>query len=259
MLGKATVVITLSSYSRTVEPNASSIAVTAYTDGVAITDGTSSMLTYDGSKITSCTISSSGVITMRYNRNTSTSSTKSGWMKFTYQGQTKQFNLTQKADYVTGTSQSTTTSRTDTIISINNADYYYQFTDTKNCGVADICFSANTNYTSGYTTYDIKKYKSGNQTREAVDWDSITGTTSNKFLCVTKSTGSAIIINSVGGSGSDSFSLSKYNYPYALNVQITATATTSTSYIYKSTIAWSCNQDSGTNTNGTYGRDYACE
>ena len=103
MLGKTAIVLTLSSYSRTVEPNASYVSVTAYANGVAITDGTSSMITYDGGKITSCTINSSGVITIRYNSNTNTSYTQSGWMKFTYQGQTVQFDLTQKADYVSST------------------------------------------------------------------------------------------------------------------------------------------------------------
>ncbi len=113
--------VTLSSYSETVEPNASSISITAYANGQPITDATSSMLTKDGSKITSATINSSGVITMSYTRNTSTSYSQTGWIKFTYKEQTVQFNLTQSRDYVTSTSTSST--RTETREVITNVNY----------------------------------------------------------------------------------------------------------------------------------------
>ena len=187
MLGKTAIVLTLSSYSQTVEPNASSITVTAYADGVAITDGTSSMLTYDGSKITSCSINSSGVITMSYNSNTSTSSTKSGWMKFTYQGQTKQFNLTQRADYVTRTTTSSThtsSSKTVTSYSTTISDANVADRDCKQYGYYTGFWLTNC---TGYTTttyyhYVNTYYASGNHTRATVT-DS-TGRTDNVIMTV---------------------------------------------------------------------------
>ena len=162
--------VTLSSYSQTVEPNASSISITAYANGTPITDATSSMLTKDGSKVTSTTINSSGVITISYNRNTSTSSSKSGWIKFTYKEQTVQFNLTQSKDYVTSTSISSTYTNSRNVVTTVNyngyngvalmpASYCKSYVDFRNC--------TGTTYTT-YYHYLYAYYKSGNYTTTEV-------------------------------------------------------------------------------------------
>ena len=266
MLGAAQIVVTLSSYSQTVEPNSSSITVTARLNGAAITDGTSSMLTYDGSVVTSCTISSSGVITMRYGSNTSISSTKSGWMKFTYQGQTKQFNLTQKADYVTNTS-ATTSSETKTYVnSISNVSSLL-----RNCQIngyyATVKFSG-----GGYTQTKSRVttrtyYKSGNVSVQTSDEKTTTASTSfsNSYIYFNQAT---MNIN-IGQTSSQSFYTDDRNYPAyykrlnngSLSLTVTVNSKVDDNIhdgcynYYNASISWSHNGVSGTNSSGHYGTE----
>lgn len=100
---KKPLVLTLSSYSYNATPANGSTTVYAYYGGVPISDLTSSMTSYGGI-IYAVSVNSSGAITMRYISNESTTSTKTGTMELTYQGQTKTFTITQAKDYVTSTS-----------------------------------------------------------------------------------------------------------------------------------------------------------
>ena len=183
ILSSGGVKVTLSSYSQTVEPNASSITITAYANGQPITDATSSMLTKDGSKITSATINSNGVITISYNRNTSTSSSKTGWVKFTYKEQTVQFNLTQRNDYVTSTSTSSTYSDSREVVTNVNYDSFYRILLIPieyDCGYPSTVRFTNcdgTIYTTSYY-YLYTYYKSGNSTSKKVTEETQTQSTS---------------------------------------------------------------------------------
>ena len=108
-MGVKPLVLTLSSNSYSATPATGSTTVTAYYGGLPITDLTSSMVSKSGN-MSSVTVNSSGVITMRYYSNTSTASTVTSTMTITYSGQTKTFTITQAKDYKTGTTTSSSTS-----------------------------------------------------------------------------------------------------------------------------------------------------
>ena len=158
--------VTLSSYSYySATPVSGTTTVTAYYGGVKITDLTTSMIT-KGGNMSSVSVSSSGVITMNYYRNTSTSSTKSSTMTLTYQGQSVTFTITQAKDYETGRTEmskvsSTTYEMGTPAVRTMVLNYYKTNCNFRNSlGIYARVYNFKTNVTTCY--YDRITYASGN-------------------------------------------------------------------------------------------------
>jgi len=230
--------VTLSSYSYSATPASGTRTVTAYYGGVAITDLTTSMLT-KGGNMSSVSVSSSGVITMSYSRNTSTYSTKSSTMTLTYQGQTVTFTITQAKDYVTSTTemsktQSTTYEMSGSPYPYNGVLNYHKDTCTPFNNNIDIFVKIPT-VTKNVTTcyYDRKYYASGNVVDgscKRTETNTTTKNNVNAYRAVHYST-SVFEVGTSYNIGSASLIVNETNNSLTMSISsFTITPTSKTSY-----------------------------
>ena len=161
--------VTLSATSYTATPASGTQTVIAYYGGVPITDLTSSMVSKSGN-MSSVSVNSSGVITMRYNANYDTSNSKTSIMTLTYEGQTVTFTITQPKDYVTGTTSYSDVDANASYITFDSSSVSYNTSTLAMTGTLNFPYHIERNE-NNYTVY-----ASGNIVYTSTTTDTYNGT-----------------------------------------------------------------------------------
>lgn len=164
-----TLPVTLSATSYTATPAPGTQTVIAYYGGVPIADLTSSMVSKSGN-MSSVSVNSSGVITMRYNANTDTSNSKTSIMTLVYEGQTVTFTITQPNDYETGTTSNNHVDTNTSYITFDSSSVSY------NTSTLTMTGTLNFPYRVEFKTYHYTVYASGNMVNTSTTTETYDGT-----------------------------------------------------------------------------------
>lgn len=256
--------LTLTWETITVEPYSSLFSFGAYWNGAKIASSSTLSVTYDGTVITSKTISSDGTISARYAKYTGTTNNRSGYVEVTYSGQTARLDVIQKKDYIYNSSDSTTTIVTSYFTSIDgitNVRVIYDCESTAETRV--LVSSGNVKPVTLTTVTRTNYYKSGRNTQSVISNSESSGSTStvsNQYITSIQNRSSVLGWQQYAGD-TKTITIGKHNNgKYSVAASLTITITLNEDWptgsaggkSASSTLKYTFNGSTKTNNNGEF-------